>query len=113
MSNKLNYIGITSSIWMNLQSTEIADGVHEYILWKGENGKQAAIYEFQENTEFNGIDAHEYGEEHIFVISGIFSDGKIDYQEGSYIVNPRGTAHIPQSKVGCVVLVTFPNGRQF
>ena len=44
------------------------------------------------------------------MISGIFNDGKSDYAEGGFINNPLGSAHIPQSKQGITVLITFPEG---
>ena len=112
MQKLVNYEGITSSYWKDVDSSEVSKGVFEYILWHGKNAKQAAIYEFEKNSKFHMIDSHEYGEEHIFVLSGVFSDGKGDYKAGSYIINPKGTAHVPQSKEGCVVLVTFPHGRE-
>ena len=112
MKNTTNYEGIVSKDWRKFPSTEVSDGIFEYILWRGEEGKQTEIYKFEKNTKFNAIDFHSHGEEHVFVISGVFQDGKNSYKEGSYVTLPQGTAHIPQSEEGCVVLVTFPNGRK-
>ena len=54
------------------------------------------------------IDSHNLYDEHIYVISGVFNDGINNYEKGSYIVNPKGTAHLPQSQEGCTILVTYP-----
>ncbi len=47
---------------------------------------------------------HEGGEEFI-VLSGVFSDERGDYPEGSYVRNPVGSRHIPHSEAGCVIFV--------
>jgi len=56
------------------------------------------------------VDAHLTAPEQIFVISGMFNDGEQDHNEGCFIHNPLGSAHMPQSKEGCTVLITFPEG---
>jgi hypothetical protein len=33
-----------------------------------------------------------------------------DYPAGSFIHNPAGSAHVPQSTEGCVLFVFFPGG---
>lgn len=73
---------------------------------ENENKKVSAIYRFEKNSKFP-LDFHETYDEHIYVLSGTFNDGKTEYKEGSYIFNPKGTAHLPQSKEGCTVLVTL------
>ena len=47
---------------------------------------------------------HELGEE-IFVLEGEFSDQAGSYGAGSYIKNPPGSSHAPQSAQGCTLLV--------
>ena len=44
------------------------------------------------------------------MIPVVFNDGRNDYDEGRFINNPLGSAHIPQSKQGCTVLIAFPEG---
>ncbi len=73
--------------------------------------KRAVVFEFEAGVKLPGIDAHLSGPEQIFVISGVFNDGRNDYDEGGSINNPLGSAHIPQSKQGCTVLITFPEGQ--
>ncbi len=108
MKEKLNFKGITSKNWKEIKGNKVAEGISERIVWEGENGKKAIIFEFDAGSKYPGIDKHELGPEQIYVISGIFNDGRDDHSEGSFINNPIGTSHIPQSSDGCVVLVTFP-----
>ncbi|MGP2655937.1 cupin domain-containing protein [Malaciobacter sp. WC5094] len=103
---KLNYEGITSINVEDIAPKEVAIGVFEYTLWEEKNNKISAIYKFEENTAFP-IDSHGLYDEHIYVLSGTFNDGQTDYKKGSYIFNPKGTIHIPQSKEGCSVLVIY------
>ena len=53
---------------------------------------------------------HEDGPEQVYVLSGIFNDGREDHQAGTFLHHPKGSAHVPQSKVGCTLLVMFPEG---
>lgn len=108
MDGQVNYEGITSTNWRDTQSKEVAPGIFERIIWEGEAGKRAVVFEFQVGAKFPSVDSHESGPEQIYVISGVFNDGQEDHPEGSFIHNPLGSAHIPQSKTGCIVLITFP-----
>ncbi len=53
------------------------------------------------------LDVHVPGPEEVFVVSGVFNDGAHDYPAGSFIHNPAGSSHVPQSKEGCVLFVFF------
>jgi hypothetical protein len=53
---------------------------------------------------------HTPGPEEVFVVSGVFNDGINDYTAGTFIHNPAGSTHVPQSKDGCVLFVFFPEG---
>lgn len=110
MSNNLNFEGVTSVNWRNIPGSEVATGIFERVLWKGDKGKRAIVFEFKAGSKFPGIEVHEAGPEQIYVISGMFNDGKKDHAAGSFINNPIGSAHVPQSQQGCVVLVTYPEG---
>jgi len=110
MSNEMNFDGVTAANWQDLPGKEVATGIFEYVLWNGDKGKRVIVFEFKAGAKFPGIETHELGPEQIFVISGIFCDGREDYTEGSFIFNPIGSAHVPQSQQGCVVLVTYPEG---
>jgi len=110
MKEEPNFKGITSKNWKKIKSNKVAEGISERIVWEGENGRKAIIFEFSPGSKYPGIDKHELGPEQIYVISGIFNDGRNDHSEGAFINNPIGTSHIPQSLNGCVVLVTFPEG---
>ena len=106
----VNFTGITSTNWMDVKGKEVAPGIYERAIWGGEEGKRAYVYEFEAGATFPGVDAHLTGPEQIFVISGVFNDGENDHNEGSFIYNPLGSAHIPQSEDGCTVLIMFPEG---
>ncbi len=108
MKEALNFKGISSKNWKKITANKVAEGISERIVWEGDNGKKAIIFEFSPGSKYPGIDKHESGSEQIYVISGTFNDGRDDHNEGSFINNPIGTSHIPQSSDGCVVLVTFP-----
>ena len=110
MSNEMNFDGVTSANWKDLPGKEVATGIFEHVLWNGDKGKRVIVFEFKAGAKFPGIEVHKFGPEQIFVISGIFNDGWKDYTEGSFIFNPIGSAHVPQSRQGCVVLVTYPEG---
>ena len=106
----INLEGVTAMNWKAKQSNEVAPNIFEYIVWEGMEGKKAIVFKFNPGAKFPGLDSHDSGPEQIYVISGTFSDGENDYSEGNFIHNPQGTAHIPQSKNGCVVLVIYPEG---
>ncbi len=108
--NDMNFDGVISSSWKEKQSKEVVKGIHERIIWEGSDGKRAVVFEFKAGAKFPGLDLHDTGPEQIYVISGIFNDGREDHVEGSFIHNPMGSAHVPQSKTGCVVLITYPEG---
>lgn len=110
MSNKMNFNGVVANNWKNKQGKEVANGIFERVVWEGDNGKRAIVFEFNAGAKFPGLDIHDVGPEQIYVISGVFNDGREDHNEGSFIHNPRGSAHVPQSNTGCVVLVTYPEG---
>lgn len=110
MSNEMNFDGVSSANWKDLPGNEVATGIFERVLWKGDEGKRAIIFEFKAGAKFPGIEVHASGPEQIYVISGIFNDGRQDHAVGSFINNPIGSAHIPQSQQGCVVLVIYPEG---
>ena len=107
---QVDFAGITSTNWNDVKGAEVAPGIVERSIWNGEGGRRAVVFEFKAGAKFPGVDAHLTGPEQIFVISGVFNDGKNDHNEGCFINNPVGSAHIPQSKLGCTLLITFPEG---
>jgi len=106
----INLEGVISTNWKNLPETEIFPGVRMRNLWQGADGAKAKILEFDKGSKFTSLDTHSPGAEEVFVVSGVFNDGVHDYPTGSFIHNPAGSAHIPQSKEGCVIFVFFPEG---
>jgi anti-sigma factor ChrR (cupin superfamily) len=89
---------------------EIYPGVRMRMLWQGATGAKAQILEIDPGAGFLKLDVHHPGSEEIYVISGVFNDGARDYLAGSFVHNPAGSSHLPQSRQGCVLFVFFPEG---
>ncbi|WP_283744671.1 cupin domain-containing protein [Sideroxydans sp. CL21] len=106
----INLEGVVSANWRDLPAKEIFPGIRKRILWQGANGAKAQILEIDAGAKFTTLDTHSPGPEEIFVVSGVFCDGVHDYSAGTFIHNPVDSAHIPQSKHGCVIFVYFPEG---
>jgi anti-sigma factor ChrR (cupin superfamily) len=106
----INLEGVVSAQWQNIPAHEIFPGIRKRALWQDANGAKAQILEFDAGARFTTLDIHAPGPEEVFVVSGVFNDGVNDYPAGSFIHNPAGSAHIPQSKQGCVIFVFFPEG---
>lgn len=85
-------------------------GIRKRILWQGANGAEAQIVEIDAREIFSTLDVHGAGPEEVFVVSGVFNDGVHDYPAGTFIHNPAGSSHIPQSSEGCVIFVFSPEG---
>lgn len=106
----VNLNGVESAHADTVAGVEIYPGVIKRDLWQGENQAKALILEFAPGASFLDLDEHFPGPEEVFVVSGVFSDGVHDYPPGSFIHNPTGSAHVPQSKTGCRLFVFFPEG---
>jgi anti-sigma factor ChrR (cupin superfamily) len=106
----INLEGVVAVRWQDIQPTEISPGIRKRALWQGSNGARAQILEIDAGARFPRLDVHAPGPEEVYVISGVFNDGVHDYPAGSFIHNPAGSAHVPQSTDGCVLFVFFPEG---
>jgi len=106
----INLEGVFSANWKDVPAKEIFPGIRKRILWQGANGAEAQIVEIDAGATFITLDIHSAGPEEVFVVSGVFSDGVHDYPAGAFIHNPAGSAHVPQSKEGCVIFVFSPEG---
>lgn len=107
---KINLDGVASMDWRAATPTELYPGVRKRELWLGANGAKALILEIDAGASFSELDVHAPGPEEVFVVSGTFSDGVHEYPAGTFIHNPAGSAHVPQSRDGCVLFVFFPEG---
>lgn len=96
--------GVIAANWMQVQPEELLPGIFLRKLWAGDSGQHASVVEFKPEAVFP-LHTHITGPEQLYVISGTLNDGERDYPEGSFIHNPLGSSHIPNSKSGCVVLV--------
>lgn len=108
MNIELN--GVEVAHWATSAKQEIYPGVIKRELWRGKGGSKALILEFAPGARFTELDVHAPGPEEVFVVSGTFSDGVHTFEAGSFIHNPVGSAHLPQSSAGCVLFVFFPQG---
>ncbi len=107
---KIDLAGVQGGSWRDAPAIEIYPGVTKRPLWTGPDGAKALILEFAPGAAFTELDVHYPGPEEVFVVSGVFNDGVDDYPAGSFIHCPAGSAHVPQSKDGCVLFVFFPEG---
>lgn len=105
----INLAGVIAANWQDVPAEEVFPGVHVRVLWQGD-GRKALAVEFDAGAAFETLDVHTPGPEEIFVVSGVFNDGVHDYPAGTFIHNPIGSAHIPQSKDGCLIFLFYPEG---
>jgi anti-sigma factor ChrR (cupin superfamily) len=109
--DEIDLTGVISSRPDQINAVEIYPGVRKKILFEDSMTKSKALYvEIDAGAKFLELDVHEPGSEQVYVIEGVFNDGVYNYLAGSFIHNPKGSAHIPQSKTGCKLLVLFPEG---
>lgn len=106
----INLEGVVATRWQDIPAKDIFPGIRKRVLWQGANGALAQILEIDAGAKFTSLDIHTPGPEEVYVVSGVFNDGAHDYPAGSFIHNPAGSAHVPQSKEGCVLFVFFPEG---
>ena len=80
-------------------------------LWQEENGPaKAMVVQIDPGGIYPGIDVHEPGPEEVYVVDGVMNDGVRDYPAGTFIHNPAGSSHVPQSKTGCTLFLFYPEG---
>lgn len=100
--------------WTLLEDASVKEkfggSVRVRTLWRGQSGAAAQLVELEPGACWPELDVHEPGPEEVYVVSGIFNDGVRDYPPGSFIHNPKGSAHVPQSKTGCTIFVFYPEG---
>jgi anti-sigma factor ChrR (cupin superfamily) len=94
----------------SLSSKELYPGVFRKTVHSQEDGFKILLVEIGAGRKFLELDVHEPGPEEVYVLEGVFNDGERDYPAGSFVHNPKGSAHVPQSKDGCKILVIFPRG---
>jgi anti-sigma factor ChrR (cupin superfamily) len=93
----------------DLPPQEIYPGVFRKTLHT-EGDFKVLLVEIGAGRKFLELDVHEPGPEEVYVVEGVFNDGVRNYPAGSFIHNPKGSTHVPQSKDGCKILVIFPKG---
>jgi ChrR Cupin-like domain len=100
--------------WTTIENAHVKEKfggtVRVRTLWHGSGGAKAQLVELDPGACWDELDVHEPGPEEVYVVSGVFNDGVRDYPTGSFIHNPAGSSHIPQSKTGCTIFVFYPEG---
>ena len=99
--------------WARLEDAPVREpyrGVRVRTLWEGEDGAKAQVVEIDAGGRFEQLDVHEPGPEEVYVVAGTFNDGVRDYPAGTFIHNPAGSSHWPQSATGCVLFLFYPEG---
>jgi anti-sigma factor ChrR (cupin superfamily) len=91
-------------------AVELYPGVRKRTLHQDETGFKILLVEIDAGRKFLELDVHEPGPEEVLVLRGVFNDGVRDYPVGTFIHNPQGSSHVPQSADGCTLLVIFPRG---
>ncbi|MFP6561970.1 cupin domain-containing protein [Paraburkholderia sp. B3] len=69
----------------------------------GERARATSIVRYAPASRFS-LHEHPGGEE-IFVLSGVFSEGRDHYPSGWYLRNPPGSSHQPYSLDGAIIFV--------
>jgi hypothetical protein len=107
---KINLSGVVTARWQSLPATTIYPGIRKHDLWQGTMA-QGRWYWNSTVARDSPISMFMAPDRKKFLLSrAFFSDGRHKYPAGSFIHSPAGTAHVPQSKEGCVILVFFPAG---
>lgn len=105
----MNLDGVVAAHWQDVRARELAHpGFSTRLLWTGENGRKALIFEIAPGAVYPELNVHAPGAEEVFVVSGTFCDSRHSYPASSFVHHPAGSSHIPQSTDGCVLFVFFP-----
>jgi quercetin dioxygenase-like cupin family protein len=109
---RLDLKGVTSVRADEIPSVDYYPGVRKRTLFASETpgGHRILQVEIDAGRGFLDLDVHDSGPEYIYVIEGTFGDGVHEYAPGTFIQHPAGSAHIPQSKSGCKLIVILPTG---
>lgn len=95
--------------WKKQSASEIFPGIQVYSMWQEIKKGKAIVVTIEPGSKWQGVDVHETSSEEIFVVSGVFNDGKRNYEAGTFIHYPVNSSHVPQSDTGCILFVFYPN----
>lgn len=105
----MGQIEISWAHWIDKEPIQLAEGIFARLLWQ-EDDRKAYYVDIAPGAKWDGVDEHINGPEELFVVSGVFNDGVQDYPAGTFVHNPKGSFHIPQSETGCTVFFFYPDG---
>jgi len=105
-------LGISSVQADSIPAVDYYPGIRKRTLLQSDSpgGPRILQVEIDAGRHFLEIDVHDSGPEYIYVLEGVFGDGMREYPAGSFICNPAGSSHVPQSRAGCKLLVILPVG---
>jgi anti-sigma factor ChrR (cupin superfamily) len=92
--------------WDDIEWQPFRPGVHAHWLYRTEDdGPAAALLRYEPGAS---VPLHEHaGWEHILVLTGAQSDGKVRHGEGSLMISAPETRHAIMSPEGCIVLAIW------
>jgi anti-sigma factor ChrR (cupin superfamily) len=85
-------------------------GIRKRRLLGAPGSRQYLLLEIAAGASWPHLDEHLEGPEDVYVLSGTLGDGERSFPAGTFIHNPKGSAHVPQSVDGCLLLVAYPEG---
>jgi quercetin dioxygenase-like cupin family protein len=89
---------------------QVSEGFRVWDIWQGVDGSKAQVVDIAPGACYPEVEVHAPGPEEVYVVSGVFNDGERDYPAGSFIHCPAGSAHVPQSRLGCRLFLFYPQG---
>ena len=85
------------------------DGIRVRDVWR--NGvRSALVVDIDAGAVWPELDRHVPGPEEVYVVSGEFHDGASSHPAGTFLHNPAGSSHVPQSRSGCQLFIYYPEG---
>jgi anti-sigma factor ChrR (cupin superfamily) len=108
--NNLRTNGVVATRAEELPWQQVFPGIRKRQLFGEPGARQYLLLEITAGAKWPALDEHTDGPEDIYVLSGSLGDGEREFEAGSFVHNPKGSAHVPQSRFGCLLLVAYPEG---
>ena len=85
------------------------NGIRVRDIWRG-GVRSALLVDIDAGAVWPDVDHHVPGPEEVYVVTGEFHDGNDSYPAGTFLHNPAGSSHVPQSRTGCQLFIYYPEG---